>query len=1034
MMKRVMLILSCLFISIGFITAQTTRVTGVVVDNAGEPVISASVVVKGTTVGVATDVNGKFSINVPDGKNTLVFSLVGMKTVEVTAAQNMKVVMENDDKVLEEVVVTAMGISRAEKALGYAVGVVSSDELTKAREGNVISSLSGKVAGVNVLQTSGTAGGSSNIVIRGQTSLGGNSSPLFVIDGVPVSNSTHNLGINGGIDTGSRMGDISSDDIESMSVLKGSAASALYGARAKDGAIIITTKKGKKGQKTYVSVNSSFRFENPLVLPDYQNLYGPGNQNGDYSQVFNGWGPKISDVQDKKFPIFTGESVTLQAYKDNVKDFFETGTTFTNNVSIGGGDEKYDYRIGVTALNQKGIIPNNTYNRYNFTFNGGRQFNDKLSARVSFSYIKGKSLGRPAQGSNDANVIVGTILTMPRTMDTNLMKENWITEKGTSYSIGSGVGSLNNPYWVTNKNKYTGELDRVIGSMNLIYKPLKNLTISNNVGIDFFYDDSRRVWANGSKGEYSTGRFVTYNWNSETINNDLIATYDLKLNDDFALKVIGGHNVVQITSKRNTMDARELLVADIYSYANAKSTIPTNAYSRKRLFGVYGDVGLSYKNYAYLNVTGRNDWSSTLPASERSYFYPSISGSLVFTELIEKNKILDFGKLRVNYAQVGSDDDPYQLDYVYTPQSTYFLQYMGTGSFPHGGLLGYSAPRVFPSPDLKPQKQKGFEIGTDLRFFGGRVNLDFTYYNNVTTNNIVSIDVPNSSGYFAYKRNAGKITNNGIEVMLNVVPVRGQFNWDVTFNFAKNNQKVKELDPSIQEYSLSSGYNGTQVKAAIGEAFSIYGPAWERDEEGNFVINEQNGTRVKAANPKNLGKVAPDWTLGINNNFSYKNFNLSFLLDIKKGGVMYSGTIASLRTSGVINETLLNNRESFVDKGVNKKKDGTYKINETPVTAYNYWTKNYGSDIAEGNVFDASYVKLREVTFGYSLPKTLLNKFFIKNVFVGFEARNLWLIHSKTKHIDPELSMFSTAEVGQGIEFNSVPATRSFGFNLKFDF
>jgi TonB-linked SusC/RagA family outer membrane protein len=1034
MKKRVMLILSCLFLSLGFIVAQTIRIAGTVVDSNGESVVSASVVVKGTTVGTVTDVDGKFSINVPEGRNTLVFTLVGMKTLELRMSQDMRVVMETDEQILGDVVVTAIGISRSEKALGYAVGVISSDEMSKAREGNLINSLSGKVAGVNVLQNSGTAGGSSNIVIRGQTSLGGNSSPLFVIDGIPVSNSTHNLGINGGIDTGSRIGDISSDDIESMSVLKGAAATALYGARAKDGAIIITTKKGKKGKKTFVSVNSSYRFENPLVLPEYQNEYGPGNQAGAYSQVFNGWGPKISDVTDQKFPIFTGESVTLQAYKDNVKDYFETGTTFTNNVSIGGGDEKYDYRIGITALNQKGIIPDNSYDRYNFTFNGGRDFNNKLSARVSFSYIKGKSQGRPAQGSNDANVIMGTILTMPRTMDVNLLQDNWITQTGTAYPLGSGVSNTNNPYWVTKKNRYTGELDRVIGSMYVSYKPIENLTISNNVGIDFFYDDSRRVWAKGSMGEYGAGRFVTYNWNSETINNDLIATYDLKLNDDFAVKVIGGHNIVQITGKRNTVDARELLVADVYSYANAQSTTPTNVYNRKRLVGIYGDVGLSYRNFAYVNVTGRNDWSSTLPTSERSYFYPSISGSLIFTELIPKNKILDYGKIRVNYAQVGSDDDPYQLDYVYTPQSTYFLQYMGTGVFPHGGLLGYSVPRVYPDPNLNPQKQKGFEVGTDLRFFDGRISLDVTYYSNVTTNNIVSIDVPNSSGYFAYKKNAGKITNKGIEMMLNLVPVRGNFTWDVTFNFAKNNQKVKELDPTIQEYALTSGYNGLQVKAAIGEAFSLYGSAWERDEDGNFVINEQNGSRVKAALPKNLGKVAPDYTLGINNNFNYKNFNLSFLVDIKKGGVMYSGTASTLRTSGLSKETLLNNRESFVDKGVNRNSDGTYKTNETAVTAYDYWTKNYTTDISEANIFDASYVKLRELTFGYNLPKSLLSNFFVKNVFVGFEARNLWLIHSKTDHIDPELSMFSSAEVGSGVEFNSVPTTRSFGFNLKLDF
>lgn len=1031
--------MTCLFCSIGLALAQNKRISGTVVDSNGEPVTGATVVVKGTTVGVSTDGDGKYSISVPQAAKTLVISLIGSKNKEVAVGENLKIVLESDSKSLDEVVVTALGIKRSEKALGYSVGVVKSDDLDKARESNVVNSLSGRVAGVNVIQASGTAGGGSKIILRGQSSLGTAGQPLFVVDGMPISNNTLSFGINGGIDTGSRIGDISSDDIESMSILKGAAASALYGARAKDGAIVITTKKGKLKSRTAISVNSSVRFENPLKLPDFQNEYGPGvGTTGVYSMgAWNGWGPKISSVQDQEFPIFTGDKVTLKANPDNVKDFYNTGHTFTNNISISGGDDKNDFRIGVTAVNETGIIPRNTFDKYNFTFNGGREFSDKVSARVAVSYIRASSEGRPAQGSNDNNVIVPTINAMPRTMDINLLKNNWITSEGKPYSMGTGaVATTNNPYWVLNKNKFTSDLDRIIGNFVITYKPINGLSITNNLGTDFYYDNARRLWAYYTVG-VTKGRFITYNLKNSIINNDLIATYEFKPAKDFGIKVIGGHNLVQNTFTQLTVDAQDLLLPNIYSYANAQTKTPTNTYNQRRLVGVYGDVGLSYKDIAYLNITGRNDWSSTMSKSNRSYFYPSVSGSLIFSELISKSDILNFGKLRVSYAVAGSDTDPYQLDYAYSPVNSYFLQYLGStaGLFPHGGLLAYTAPGVYPDPNLQPQKQNSFEVGTDLKLLNNRVSVELTYYKSVTTNHIALIDAPNSTGYFNFRKNSGKISNEGLEAVLGLTPVKsGNFEWNVNFNFATNKQKVVDLDPSITELNLTSAYNGLQVKASRGKAFGLYGTGWVRDDKGNIVIDPGTGLRRTTSTTINLGKITPDYTLGVVNSFKYKGATLGFVVDVRQGGVMYSGTVSSLRTNGVAKETLLNDRNPIIDQGVVLNSAGESTPNTKEVTAYNYWYQNYKSANAEGNIFDASYVKLRELTFSYSVPQTLLKDFFVKNVILGFEARNLWLIHSNVPHIDPEMGMFATSDIGSNVEMAGIPTARSYGFNLKFNF
>ena len=755
MINKILLSLIAVLCLDATVTAQNKQVSGTVTDPAGAPVVGATVLVEGTTIGSTTDASGHFSLNAPeDAKLNISFIGYESQQVDVAGRTHIPVSLKEDSHTIDDVVVTAMGITRSEKTLGYSVSTVKSDELTKARDGNILNALSGKVAGVNISSSSGTAGGSSRIIIRGQSSLGSSGQPLFVIDGMPVSNQSYDPGNAGSalsgaaVDPGNRMGDIASDDIESINVLKGAAATALYGARAKDGAVIITTKKGSKNQQTSVSINSTMRFESVLRLPDFQNSYAQGvPTTGAYSYGYqNGWGPKIEGQTVKNF---LGQDVQLRAYKNNVKDFYQTGHTYINSVAVSGGDDKNDFRLGLTAHNQTGVIPNNEYDKYNVSFNGGRKFNDKLEARISFSYAHTTSQGRPAQGSNDVNVLVNQINAIPRTTDINWLKNNWYAQDGTTVTQASvdEAGKTGNLYWTVNKNKNTGTVDRMFGSAVISYKPVKGLTITNNLGTDFFEEQRRQIYAWGTVG-LPDGQFNTNNITYRQINNDLMISYDTTFGKDWSFKAMLGHNINQNFTKYLDVTAKNLLVADIYSYANAESVITTNDQAKSRLIGVYGEIDLGYKDIVYLSVTGRNDWSSTMPKSHRSYFYPSVSAGFVFSQLIPQNDVLSFGKLRLSYANVGSDTVPYALDFLYTPESSIFLQYVGNNSIPHGGLLAYMAPATYPDPNLEPQNQSSFEIGTDLRFFNGRIRLDATYYYNKTTKNIVRLDVANSTGFF----------------------------------------------------------------------------------------------------------------------------------------------------------------------------------------------------------------------------------------------------------------------------------------------
>ncbi|WP_293786476.1 SusC/RagA family TonB-linked outer membrane protein [uncultured Pedobacter sp.] len=1041
-------LLQSLFVLLFFAStaiAQDRTITGTVTSSDDKlPIPGVSVRVTGTQIGTVTDANGKYSVKIPSGSNTLDFSFIGYLTQSksVGSASLINVVMMSDSKVLGEVVVTALGISREAKSLGYSASVIKSDQLTDARSTNVLNSLAGKAPGVRINSQSGTLGGSTKIVIRGVNSLGVNS-PLFVIDGVPVTDGTSAGGTAANnVDFGNRIGDLSSDDIESMTILKGAAATALYGSRAKDGAIIITSKRGASSSRTSISVNSSARFENPLVLPEFQNEYAQGIYNTttktyDYGLKYsNGWGPKIADVQNQKFQDFLGRQVTLQAYPNNVKDFFNTGASYTNNISIAGGGDNSDYRLSFTSVNEKGIIPESKLGKYNFSVNAGRKFSDKLSSRFVASYTRINADGRPSQSSNNTNVITSAIYGLPRVVDINDVRDNVIDANGKQIFLTTDRTG-NNPYWIMNYNRTSNTVDRFLGSYTFEYKPFSWMTVSNVLGGDIYTEKRGSVTRKGTAG-INNGAFTNTDIFQRQINDDLLVSMEQNnLIKDFKFKLVVGGNINERSSQSTVVNATDLTIDQLYNYSNAVKAVPTLGYSKRRLMGLYGSLSASYKDFLYLDVTGRNDWTSTLPVNNRSYFYPSVSGSFIFTELLKDQNLdwLSYGKLRASWASVGSDLLPYKLDFQYDPVTTIFLQYVGaqTAIFPIGNIsTAFSGPRILPNAALVPEKQNSYEFGTELKFLKNRIGLDFSYYNTRTKNQLIDIDVAISTGYFAKTVNVGAIRNRGIEVALNLVPLKARdFSWDITANFSKNKQVVEALAPGLNQYSLSSGWSGLQIKAEVDQSFGLYGLDWQKDPNGNIVIDAASGLKIPSATAQRLGNIYPDWMLGLNNQFRYKNFSLSGLIDFRQGGVFYSGTVANLRTSGLAIETG-GDRTPIVDKGVNLV-NGQYVTNKTAVRSMqDYWGNEAAVANTIGNIFDASYVKLREVRFSYAFPANLLKKTVFKSAEIGIEGRNLWLIKSHVPHVDPEMNFFGAGVVGEGVEFNSIPSTRSFGFNLRF--
>ncbi len=1031
--------------------AQDKVVTGTVTDDTGLPLPGVNIIIKGTNTGTQTDFDGKYSISA-QAQNTLVFSFIGFTKQEtvVGTQSTLNVTLATDAAQLDEVVVTALGIERSEKSLGYGVSTVKSEELNEVRETNVLNALQGKTSGLNIQNQSGNVGGSTRITIRGISSLNGDVQPLFVVDGVPISNSNIATGsrISGGFDFGNRAQDINPDDIATITVLKGASAAALYGSRASGGVIVITTKKGKAGKAASFQFSSSVRFDEALVLPDFQNEYVFGEQ-GEVDTVepirtnagLPGWGPNINTLGGQTYTNVAGEVVPFEIFPNNVEDFYGTGLTNINSFNVSGASEggADDYRLSFSYTDQAGIIPSSRLNRTNLGLNAGSTLTDKLKSRVNVNYVRTNTVGTAAAGANDPNVLTNIVNGLPRTTDFRLFQPE-VDEFGNQ--LNSPGLQVNNPYYIARRNKNQTAVERFYGSAQLEFEPVENLNLLARAGYDTYTDKRLTKNSIGTLGR-ANGSFTDDFIQQRELTLDLIAAYDWQINEDFNVTTRVGTQWSQRAFDRIGNTATDLTVPGLLSPGNAENNSPFKDFQERRIHGVFGDITLDYKGWAFINATGRNDWVSTLPVENRSFFYPSVSASLILSDALDiQSDLLSYLKVRGSWANVGVDTDPYLLDFAFNPLSTWFGQFGTGGTYPFNGNLAFGSDASITDPNLTSENQENYEFGIELGFFKNRLTIDATYYENFTEDQIVFLPTPQTSGFSSFLTNIGQISNKGFEVELGAKVLRlKDFSWDINANFTTNEFKVDDLgDLPGGTLNLATGFNGIAVRAVEGESLQLYGPRFRRvsDENGDpiedqILVNADGRRQVGDAD--NLGDIFPDFIMGLSSTVKFKGFALSTTFDYREGGKIFSNTVGQLRRDGLAIETVGNAREDIIDsEAFILNEAGDAVPNTVATSAQNYWSSFANASIVEGNVFDATFIKWRELSLTYTLPTAYLENTFIKGVRIGAQARNLAIFNSDVPHIDPEAGLGGSGSNLQGIERGGVPSTRSVGMNLNINF
>jgi TonB-linked SusC/RagA family outer membrane protein len=1026
-----------------FSFAQEKTVTGVVSDGSG-PLPGANVVVQGSKTGTQTDVDGKYSIKAKAG-DVLVFSFVGMTntTAKVTTSNTLNVKMQDGVK-LEEVVVGALGVKRKEKAVGYAAQSIKGSTLTEARESNLVNALSGRVAGVQVTNSSGAVGSSSRIVLRGNSSITGNNQALFVVDGVPFDNTSYgNSDSGGGRDLPNGAASISPDDIESMTVLKGPNAAALYGIRASNGVIIITTKSGKgKKSLSVASFNSNITFSDPLVIPSFQNSYGQGatsnyfqfvdgGGNGYNDGVDESWGPALdrglSFVQWDSYKV-GGAPLPWISHPNNVKDFYETGVAITNNLSLSAGNEDANFRMSIGNSKETGMVPFTDFKKFNVTLNGNIKLGEKLSSGVSLMYMNDKSDNLPIAGYNNENAAQQFIWSARNVNFTDL--KDWrnlpLAAVGTAAEgtpINWNTNFQNNPYWVLETNTNTYNRDRLTGSTFLTYQFNSAFSATGKVMLDHYSQLTTGRQAIGTNSA-PDGSYGENSLRYSEINSEIVMSYKKQINSDFNLSFNLGANQMKRIRTQTYGSIPGLELPNFYSLSNIKTgTTATlgNQYVETRIGSVLGFGQLSYKDYIFIDFSGRNDWASVLPVKNNSFFYPAVSGSVVLSEILGlKDAKINYLKLRGGWSKVGGTGalGAYNLNNVY-------------GLTNNGWGNQASTPNTQYNPNLKPESVVGTEFGIDLNGFNNRLRVAATYYTKVSSDLLVPIQVSGGSGYTSVWDNVADMENKGIELQLGVTVLKAKdFSFDVDLNFAKNENKVTSLG-GLDTYILG-GQWGATIEARPGNAYGdIVGRGFERDPNGNVIF--QNGLPKIESTKKVLGNVTPDWTGGANFNIRYKDFDFSTLIDAKVGGDVHSMTYAWGRYAGVLEETLIGRETGVVGNGVMSDGAGGYVANNVVVGAKEFNQSSYGNTIEESAIFDATYVKLRSMSLGYSLPKKWLKGTFVEDFKFSLVARNLAILFKNAPHIDPETG-FSSANGEQGQEFGQIPSARSYGFNINVKF
>ncbi|TKG96441.1 SusC/RagA family TonB-linked outer membrane protein [Puteibacter caeruleilacunae] len=987
---------------------------GKVTDSAGEPIPGVSVVVKGTAIGITTDLEGNYTLQIPESSETIVFSFVGMKTQEIafTGKTTINIKLQEEDIAVDEVVVTALGLSREKKALGYAVQKVAGDKVVESKELDVVNSLAGKVSGVHITQGGGgLAGGGSRIVIRGETSLAGKNEPMYVVDGIPASS----------------INDIASEDIESISVLKGPAAAALYGSRAGAGVILLTTKEGPKNGRLNVEINSSFSLSNPMILPDAQDQYGQGSGGEYFSNKGQSWGPK-----------FEGQPITQlwgsekwEAHPDNAKDFYDTGSIFTNNISLAGDNKTGRYRISFTDVRQDGMIPNTSYRENRVDITTGWSFMDGL--------LDIKSNVKYARTFSDNDKGMDPRM-WPANIDLNELKNYW-EEKGVKQR--QWLEQSDNPYFSLYENTNFWINEKYIGNLSLNFKFSDEWSLLLRSGVNGRVRETRykeQVTTEGPNREH--GKFSTGMSKGYEMNSDFLLTYNKQINSDLSLVASFGGNMMSTDGSWISGESSQLLIPDVYNLSNYR-TYPTvsNAYDQhSKTNALYGFVNLGYKSMIYLDITARNDWNSTLMYKENdSYFYPSASLSVLLNKMLNLNEKIDLLKIKANYAGVGNATTPFQLDPFYN---------FTKGS---GGVASISEDRVKSNPDLKPEYSNSLEFGAQATLFKNRLNVDVTYYNVKTKNQIWSMAVSPISGYDQIIRNIGKVSSEGLELTIGATPVKTKkFQWNTALNWSMDRTKVTELDDENPEYAITHNidyrlFTYDFVGERRGAIYSRVARKFKYDENEHEASLKQydgqlffDGSKDLPRSDKEIiGYYNPDWIGSWSNEFSYNNFNLSFLFFANYGNAVFNGFEKTFVNQGLDKRTVAGRETGVLPEGVWESPEGIRPFVEgDEVNAESYW----GDFMTDGEIndiwiTDGSFLKLKEMTLGYNVPKKLLGKGLLKDLRISLTGRNLAL-WTKVKHVDPETfkSAGNAGSVPGIANAGGVPSARTFTLNVRMRF
>ncbi|WP_175402876.1 SusC/RagA family TonB-linked outer membrane protein [Mangrovivirga cuniculi] len=1024
-------------------SAQDNVVTGTVTDTDGFGLPGVNIKIEGTTKGTVTDSQGNFSLNASK-EDILIISYIGFipKKVKVGDRNQFNITLEENTTELNEVVVTALGVEKEKKSLGYASQSVQGEELTQARENNVINSLSGKVTGVQINQAGTGPGGTSKVVIRGYASIAGNNNPLYVIDGIPMTNPQGGAGQFGGIDYGDGISNINPDDIESINVLKGASATALYGSRGQNGVIMITTKKGRARKGVGVEINSNFTFENPLILPEFQDRFGRGsngqlpyNENGELiDNIRSSWGPRTrGQTEVNGFPLvnWAGEEYTYQTYPDNIKDFFQTGTTFTNSIALSAGNDKTQVRLSLSHLKNESIMPNSDLERVNASINVSSKLSDKLRVEGKLNYINQEAFNRPNLTLSPDNPM-NSLINMPRSINLDDLRD-FRTEDGLPRLYTNGtINTWQNPFWAVNLNTNNDTRDRLIGYLKLEYRFNDWLKAHIRTGTDFYIDyrENRNATNTIYRVTPDKSYFSISDGKVRESNTDFLVTAFKDISNDLNITGSVGGNILVRESRSNATVAQGLNIPNFFVMQNALSTVTSSVSSQREVHSLYATASLSYREYLFVEASARNDWSSALPPDNWSYFYPSISASWIFTDNFSNTNFgpISFGKLRASYAEVGNDLGPGQLDLIY---------FVNTLS--HGGqTFGQLTPQQ-PPVNLKPERTRSYEGGLELGLFQNKFNVDFTYYYAGTRNQIIRAPVSKASGFSTSLINAGLITNQGIELAIRGTTIQTEdFTHQFYVNFTRNRSKVEELAPNVDVYQLGGTYDqfGVRIQAEPGGEFGdIYADrAFLRDPQTGERIIGSNGLPIPdPAGIRKIGNFQPDFLAGIGNTLNYKGINFSFLFDFRVGGDIFSYSNAIAAANGNALYTQYDRLEWYagagghIAEGVNENGDP----NTIEVNPQEYWQFVGGraSSFAEEFLYDGSFIKLREVTLGYSLPKNLLENSFLTGVKFSIVGRNLAILYKNTPGFDPEATF--NAGNDQGIEAYAFPSTRSIGFNLN---